>query len=172
MDAGHKAIGKLAFGSLVVIALLMGVRMYASDRHESEGESNEATSGLMIAKLGNMQRVMAGLVSRDYSEIQRGAEEMLKICDSQQWSSHGDPVYTQHRAELRRQSYKLMQLAESRNLDGASFAYVQSFSTCISCHDHCRDVLRIADSKPTSRVIPIPTTDEPANWSSMPVLKR
>jgi hypothetical protein len=156
--------------SLIVIS---GVRIIANDRFLVAPRTDEPVAGLMLAKLANSQRMLTGLVSKDFEEIKRGAEGMLKVCDASQWESNADSTYGQYRTELRRQSLKLTQLAEEQNLDGAAFQYMQSVATCINCHQHCRDVLRIAHiPAPANRVISIPTSQEEADWSSMPTLRR
>ncbi len=101
-----------------------------------------------------------GLVSKNFTEIKKGAEEMVQICDASQWQSNPDPVYGHHRTELRRQASRLVKTAEDQNLDGCAFNYVQTISTCISCHEHCRDVLRLAEiPRQDNMVIPIPTSN-------------
>ena len=156
--------------TLIVIS---GVRIIANDRFAVAPRTDEPVAGLMLAKLANSQRMLTGLVSKDFAEIKRGAEGMLKICDASQWESNADSTYGQYRTELRRQALRLTQLADEQNLEGAAFHYMQSVATCINCHQHCRDVLRIA-SIPTlqNRVISIPTSQEEADWSSMPTLRR
>jgi hypothetical protein len=128
--------------------------------------------GLMLAKLANTQRIVAGLVSKNYGEIKRGAEDMLRVCDAEQWETNPDPVYSQHKGELRRQASKLIDMTEAQNLDGAAFVYIQTISTCISCHEHCRDVLRIAQIPNANRVISIPATEQDSAWTGMPILRR
>ncbi len=88
---------------------------------------------------------------------------MVRICDATQWESNADDTYIQYRAELRRQASRLAQLAGEQNLEGAAFVYMHSVSTCISCHQHCRDVLRIADRNP-SGVMLIAATESPEAW--------
>jgi len=147
--------------------------MLAGEWNASTNRSNEHLPGLMLAKLASTQRVVAGLVSKNFSEIKRGAEDMQRICDAAQWELHPDPVYGHHRTELRRESVKLAELADERNLDGAAFVYMQTMATCIRCHEHCRDVLRIAElPKSINRVVPIPATEEEISWNSMPTLRR
>lgn len=145
----------------------------AADRIDNLNRSEESLPGLMLAKLASTQRVVSGLVSKNFSEIKRGAEDMQRICDASQWASHPDPIYGHHRTDLRRQAVKLARMADEQNLDGAAFIYMQAMSTCISCHEHCRDVLRIAAvPTPTGKVIPIPFAEEEISWSGMPIVRR
>jgi hypothetical protein len=137
-----------------------------------EGRADGQLPGLMLAKLANTQRIVAGLVSKNFGEIKRGADDMTRVCDANLWEANPDPVYSQHRSELRRQSVKLGDLADRHNLEGAAFVYVQAVSTCIACHEHCRDVLRIAQVPNANGVISIPTSDQDPRWSTMPTLRR
>ena len=102
---------------------------------------------------------MEGLVSRDFTEIRSGAGELKQICRATEWEAHSDHTYALYRAELIRQADKLIAAAEQSNSDAATFAYVNTLTTCINCHDHCRDVLKIANVRRTAKVIPIPTID-------------
>ena len=116
---------------------------------------------LMLAKLAASQKVVDGLVSKDFDEITRGAKDLARICDAEEWITRRDQVYSHHRTELRRQAHKLLKMAQEKNLDGAAFTYMHSLTTCISCHEYCRDVLRIAsDQRPKYKIVPIPVNEE------------
>lgn len=115
-------------------------------------------AALMRAKLASTQRIVDGLVSKDFGDIHKGAEELIKICKASDWQTHEDEAYQHHRRELHLQAEKMMAAAARENLDGAAYSYINALTTCISCHDHCRDVLKIAETN--NRVVPIPTTDE------------
>jgi len=127
----------------------------------------------MLAKMASSQTIVAGLVSKDFDQIRRGAQDMVRICDATQWERNPDDTYVQYRAELRRQASKLAQLAGEQNLEGAAFVYMHSVSTCISCHQHCRDVLRIADRRQgQGGVIQIPTTETGVSWPGYDAYRR
>lgn len=149
--------------------LLSGARMIAGDG-TSNNQKEINLPGLMLAKLASTQRIVTGLVSKNFGEIKRGAKDMMSICEASQWESHPDPLYGHYKTELSRQASKLSDLADQQNLDGAAFNYIQTISTCVSCHAHCRDVLRIA-SVP-SRVIRIPSSEEELVRSGMPIYRR
>lgn len=159
------------------VVLLSGAnlaRMWGQDRSANDVRQDAKMPGLMLAKLASTQRVVTGLITKNFSEIRHGADDMLNICDATQWESHSDPLYGHYRTELRRQAFRLAELADEQNLDGAAFNYMQTMSTCINCHSHCRDVLRIAQAPPAmNRVIPIPINENESAWNnSMPTLRR
>jgi hypothetical protein len=116
-------------------------------------------AALMRAKVASSHKIMEGLVARDFKEIHEGAAELKRICRATEWQAHSDPIYAHYRNELVRQANKLIEAAGQSNTDSATFAYMNTLTTCINCHDHCRDVLKIANVRRPTKVIPIPTTD-------------
>ncbi len=148
-----KMMGVIGVASTALALIAWGQQKPATHR-------SDELAGLMRAKLASSQKVVEGLMSNDFAVIRKGAEEMTKVCDATQWHATEDQVYAHYRDELRRTSKKLALLAEEKNLDGSAFTYMHSLTTCIGCHDHCRDVLHIAERTPDFRVIPIPVTEE------------
>lgn len=145
------------------LMLAAGGLYAAGERTTPKPLHDEKQSGLMLAKLASSQKVVDGLVTKDFDQIHRGATELVRICEATDWAARGDQVYAHHRTELRRQAEKLARMAEQKNLDGAAFTYMHSLTTCISCHEYCRDVLRIADDAPAgNRIVPIPVHEEEA----------
>lgn len=102
------------------------------------------TTVLMRAKLSSSQKVLEGLLSEDYTLIAQGAREMKRISEAAEWPRVRDAVYEHHASEFRRLCIKLESLAAKTNHEGASFTYLQMTTTCITCHNHVRDALRIA----------------------------
>ena len=120
--------------------------------------SQDELSGLMRAKLASSQKVVEGLMANEFALIRKGAEEMRTICDATEWHASDDQVYAHYRSELRRTAKKLIMLADEKNLDGASYTYMHSLTTCITCHEYCRDVLHIAAQSPKLQPVPSPGT--------------
>ncbi len=155
---------RTVFVAVLALFGLVGGLRFTSSWAQSGVPSDEPLPGLMLAKLASSQTIVAGLVSKDFDQVRRGALDMVRVCDAIQWQSSADEVYGYHREELRRQSVKLSELAGAGNLEGCAFVYSHTISTCINCHQHCRDVLRIAERSPVSGVIRIPSSDEPSSW--------
>lgn len=118
---------------------------------------------LMRAKLASSQKVLEGLVEKNFAQIQKGGEELVKAGEANGWVAHEDPSYEHFRREFRRQARKLAAFGEQQNLEGASYAYLALVTTCVECHSHCRDVLRIAAEPPDLKAVPIPTTEGQLN---------
>lgn len=146
----------------VVSALSAGMAMLAWGQQAplSPLHNSDELAGLMRVKLASTQKVVEGLMAEDFNLIRKGGEELSRICDATQWRSRDDQLYAQYRSELRRNAQKLIQLAEEKNLDGSAYAYMHSLTTCITCHEHCRDVLHIATKGSGFKVVPIPATEQ------------
>lgn len=163
-----------AIGAVAVL-LVAGAWLNASGQQRAvpKPKHDEKLAALMLAKLASSQKVVSGLVSEDFAEIRRGAEELNRICEATDWAGHSDQIYSHHRTELKRQSQKLIKLADDRNLDGAAFTYMHSLTTCISCHQYCRDVLKIADDFGAGdKVVPIPVTEDEPKLSNGRSIRR
>lgn len=158
MPASNKGMVAVA-----VVLVAAGAWLTAAEQQRAvpKPKHDEKLAAMMLAKLASSQKIVSGLVSEDFAEIRRGAEELNRICEATEWTGHNDQIYSHHRIELKRQSQKLIKLADDRNLDGAAFTYMHSLTTCISCHQYCRDVLKIADDfGPGDKVVPIPVTED------------
>ena len=115
-----------------------------------------APAALMKAKLDRSQNVLEGLLRKDFKQVARGAREMKRISEAAEWPRARDNVYEHFSAEFRRQCNRLESLANSGNHEGATFLYLQMTTTCIHCHDHVRDSLRVATLKSRDNVSLIP----------------
>jgi len=144
----------------ILISTLLSLLALGQQPPAQQVHSPEELAGLMRAKLASSQKVVEGLMAKDFDLIRRGGVEMSKVCDATQWHASDDQVYAHYRGELRRTAKRLILLAEEKNLDGAAYTYMHSLTTCISCHDYCRDVLHLASQGPALKVAPIPVTDE------------
>lgn len=148
---------------IVLMALGFGWSFVQGEPDRLRTKKGDNESALMRAKLSSSQKIVEGLVSKDFATISHGAEELLKICNGEEWERHRDEIYSHYRKELIRQTEKIVLASEHGNLDGAAYSYVHSLTTCISCHDYCRDVLKIAENTGKFKVVPIPTTAEADN---------
>lgn len=112
---------------------------------------------LMHSKLTSSQRVLEGLVAKDFELVARGAREMMRISEAAEWPRPRDAVYEHFSAQFRRQCNRLEDLAKKRNHEGVSFTYLHLTTTCIQCHDYVRDSQRIAEPHPRGNVQAIPS---------------
>ena len=139
---------------LVVCVLCVGLAFMVSQAKPPEPDAGGTEAGLMRAKLASSQKVVEGLMVQDLSLVRSGALELEKICEATEWHAKGDQVYAHYRAELQRTAKKLAMLAQNDDLDGATYTYMHSITTCMSCHTYCRDVLHVARTEPNLQPTP------------------
>ncbi len=149
-----------SISALLALSLSLTVIAWGQQIVQLPEPGRDQLSGLMRAKLSSSQRVVEGLMAGDFSLIRKGGEDMMKICDATEWRTREDQVYAHYRGELRRGAIKLIKQADEKSLDGAAYTYMHSMTTCISCHEYCRNVLRVASIIPQSQVAPIPVTEQ------------
>lgn len=145
----------LILGSLVALGLWrpgLGDDANRDDVTPETTTGRDKTSAFMRGKLASSQLVLEGLVVGDTDLIVRGADQMRKMGEAAEWQRERDPVYEHYSGEFRRLAGKLATLAEKGNIEGASFTYMHLTTTCISCHEHVRDAVRIADDKEAAAV--------------------
>lgn len=160
------------FGVLGTSATVFAMLAWAQEAPITPNHSTDELASLMHAKLASSQKVVEGLMAKDFAIIRKGSEEMSKVCDATQWHATEDQVYAHYRAELKRTAKKMILLAEEKNLDGTAYTYMHSLTTCISCHEYCRDVLRIAAKEPELKVVPIPANERESNSNPTPIFRR
>lgn len=137
----------LGLWSLVGVVLVLGVvwrqpteaavddSVVAEERHVID---------LMHAKLSGSQLILVGLINRDMNAVHSGGEELVSLAKSAAWlDATDDPVYAHFNAEFQRLSERVVRMAQNNNPDGAAYAYQGLTTTCISCHEHVRDVTRL-----------------------------
>ena len=144
---------------VMVLCYIVTLKLNASDEKAQGGNPTARDKALMGLKLSASQKALEGLVSKNFALIEKAGEELKRLDESRLWSSIENPEYNHFRIELKREGDKLIQMANAKNLDGAAFTYTTMVGTCINCHTHCRDVLKIAQFGPDSKVFPIPTNE-------------
>ncbi|OAI53010.1 hypothetical protein AYO47_05690 [Planctomyces sp. SCGC AG-212-M04] len=136
-----------------VFPVAIGVYLAAGDS-TSSSIPRDRTAVLMQAKLKALHSISEGLVRKDFAAIEQAGVTLAALSAGSDWQHHGDSVYGDYRDELHRSSLKVAELARTQNLEGASYGYMKLLSSCVDCHTHCRDVLRIAETAPVLRPVP------------------
>ncbi|GAB5407048.1 MAG: hypothetical protein Aurels2KO_52790 [Aureliella sp.] len=152
-------------GSVIAILAALSVTWQLTRAQPPElpnARPKQDTGVLMLAKLGSSQKVVEGLMAGDFKTIKKGANDLLQVCDSQNWRRYEDQIATHYRAELGRDAKKIIEQAEDENLEGAAYTYMHALTTCINCHEYSRNVLRIATDATPNMVVPIPVTEREA----------
>jgi len=137
----------------VLSALGFGVYLAAGEASPAP-LPKDRTAIVMQAKLKAIHAMAEGLVRKDFSGIEQAGETLAHLCAGSDWQHHGDSIYGDYRDQLRRSALKVTDLARAQNLEGATYAYTGLMSSCVDCHAHCRDVLKIAETAPKLQPTP------------------
>ncbi len=158
---------RLANLTSAVLAMLAGMFAVVGETGQPR-PANDDTAVLMRAKLASSQSVLEGLVSENFTLIRKGAAEMHQISLASRWPQSTDEVYGYHSQNFRNLCQKLVEQAETRNLEGAHYTYLHLTTSCIDCHNYVRGKFRIQRSKDKEGPIQlIPTEwDTPASHNS------
>lgn len=100
------------------------------------GQSAQAPK-LMQRKLEYSQKMLAGLATDDLEAVAKSATSLLTLTD-EQWLRDDNPEYRAQLKTFRFSAQELARLANEKNLDGATLAYVQLTVSCVNCHKHLR----------------------------------
>lgn len=95
---------------------------------------------LMDQKLKSSQKILEGLALNDFKKTATGAEDLLRISNTEEWFAYKTREYKLHSNEFRRAAEKLLKKSKEKNLDGAALAYMELTMTCIRCHEYVREV--------------------------------
>jgi len=103
-------------------------------------QEQKPVNQLMIKKLEQAQKVLAGIALNDFDKIDSGASALLQISKEAEWKVLKTPQYEVFSNDLRKAAEAMSQHAKTKNLDGATLAYVDLTLTCVKCHKHVREV--------------------------------
>lgn len=95
-------------------------------------------SKFMQAKLDSSKEVLEGLVTEDFSLIQKGTKKMIAMSNATDWQVVEGPIFAQQSAEFRNAAKQLLKNAQNKNIDGASLSYLHLTMTCIACHNQIK----------------------------------
>jgi cytochrome c556 len=127
---------RLCLLMLVLISAVAGVTMAADPAKDSEKQ--KALNTLMEKKLEYSQQVLAGLTREDYDLVVKNAKAMNTMTELEKWFRADTQEYRAQLQIFEFANNELVRLAEERNLDGISTAYVQLTLSCVNCHKYVR----------------------------------
>jgi hypothetical protein len=144
----NSRVASLSFSCLAAGAIVWGVLC----REPTDAADDVATpadrpdiAALMHGKMTCSQELLIGLINRDMEGVESAGQDLVTLAKSAAWiDATSDPVYSHFNAEFQRLSERIVRMARNDNPDGAAYAYQGLTTTCISCHEHVRDVSRLA----------------------------
>ena len=105
---------------------------------EEETRPNQV-GAFMRLKLDHSQKVLEGVVLKDFDLIAKNAQAMALLTEDENWMVLETPEYRAYSAEFKQIANRLRQSAKDKNLDGAALDYVQLTLNCVDCHKHVRE---------------------------------
>ena len=110
--------------------------------HWSEAADKPADKPIdqfMRQKLTDSEKVLEGLVTEDFEQIQKAAAEMHALSQAEQWQVFNTPTYDMFSREFEKGCDQLENAAKKKNIDAASLAWIRVTMTCLSCHKHVKN---------------------------------
>ena len=131
----------------ILPAQVTRIPVTADDNPASENSElrSEDTQVRMQVKLVHAQKILEGLVTQNFEEIEVAAAAMSRISLSPppDINKAGDKtdrqVYEHFRMEFARLSGQLEGHARRRELEATAYVQQNLTATCIACHDYIRD---------------------------------
>ncbi len=106
----------------------------------SQGPEAVARRDFMRSKLRFSQMIFEGLTTGNLKLVREGAVEVREITRGSQWVSVDDDRYRQLNSEFETAIDRLIEAAESKNVDATALRYYHMSTSCIDCHKHIRKV--------------------------------
>lgn len=132
---------------LLAMATAM-VALLAVMAAQSDRPAEISTREAMRAKLGYAHKVLEGIATENYSQIETNAQKLARLAQLAGWRARQTPEYELFTNEFRRQADALVDAAQHKNLDGATLSYMHLTFSCVSCHKHMRGVKVAKLAKP------------------------
>ena len=98
----------------------------------------------MREKLTMVNDIVEGLATDDFDLVKEGGLELAKLTESAAWLSDRDPFYRHYSSHFEQAVRGLIKAAESKSPEKVTFAYVHVTFSCTACHQHVRNVDRLA----------------------------
>ncbi len=124
----------LLWSAVLLTALTVGATAGADKPQSTKSKSDS----LMRKKLDHAQQMLAGLVTEDFRLIASHAEDMNDLGLLEKWEHADSAGYQTQLQVFRFANNELQRLAEEKNLDGTTLAYMQMTMSCVNCHRFIR----------------------------------
>lgn len=101
------------------------------------------TAPFMQRKLDDAREILAGLATEDFQKIGKASQDMMLLSHEADWNVFQTPEYLRMSSEFRGSAERLRDVANERNLDGATLAYFEVTLNCVRCHKYVRKNIRL-----------------------------
>lgn len=129
--------------AVAAITLLTMVSLAFALEPDADRPPVNQVRDFMRKKLAHSQSILEGLTVDNLEQVATHAQQISLLSQAAAWQVLQTPEYSQRSTEFRRAADALTEAARKRNLDGATLAYLDVTTKCVSCHKYVRGV-RIA----------------------------
>jgi cytochrome c556 len=123
--------------AIAAVAFLLAGGAWAADKEKEEDAGKG--SFWMQKKLEYSEKILAGLTTADFEAIGKSARSMNALTQMEKWVRSGIPAYRDQLRIFQSANEQLIRMADDKQLDGATLAYVQLALSCVNCHKVIRD---------------------------------
>ncbi len=147
---GHSAVAQwVVVVSAFSVALLAALGIPANqppasqDPVQTQVQDTDAkgainTNTFMERKLNSARDIVSGLASENYELIAKSGQDLKLLSQESQWEVFQTPEYLAMSNDFRESSGRLRDVANEKNLDGATLAYFEVMLSCVRCHKYIR----------------------------------
>lgn len=125
----------------ILLATVLGTLALSSApaRQDEAPKKAEPRKSLVARKLENAHKVLDGVAKTDYQEVERSAEELIKIAKALTWEKARSERYEELGTEYRRDLEGLIKAARTKSNEAMALAYVRVSLSCFKCHNEVRE---------------------------------
>ena len=99
-----------------------------------------STADMMKVKLKRAQALLEALAKEDYKALEENAAALGAISKATEFlRAYKTEEYEFQARVFQRSADNLAEKAKSKNLDGATLAYLDMTRSCVACHSHFRN---------------------------------
>ncbi len=100
----------------------------------------------MEKKLEYSKKILEALTSGKYEEIESNAEQMRLLGKIEGFVRRRSPSYTSHLQSFDLATRELTRQSREKNIEGATLAFHQLTTSCVSCHRSIREISPAQDA--------------------------
>ena len=100
--------------------------------------------GFMRKKLEMVSTIVEGMATDDFEMVDQGGRQLAELAESAAWAADRDPFYRHYSNSFEQAVRGLITAAKSESIEKVTYAYVHVTFSCTACHQHIRNVDRVA----------------------------
>ena len=135
----------------LMAALFATISVSVLNAHDVINSATAAKSDdghlFMRKKLDAVGKIVEGLTVEDFSLIESGSSDLLKLSEQSAWKVRRDPLYMHYSHAFQNNVSELQNAAKRENLGDATFSYINLTVSCMACHKHTRNVIQTAPAQ-------------------------